>query len=47
MHRDIKPANFLYDRLSKTGVLIDFGLSELEINGNNFRPFKNEGSPIV
>ena len=29
MHRDIKPSNFLYDPDSGTGMLIDFGLSEL------------------
>lgn len=29
MHRDIKPSNFLYDRKTRTGLLIDFGLSEL------------------
>jgi len=29
MHRDIKPSNFLYDKKTKTGLLIDFGLSEL------------------
>jgi cell division control protein 7 len=32
MHRDIKPSNFLYDFKSKTGLLIDFGLSELELD---------------
>lgn len=31
MHRDIKPSNFLYDKEMKTGLLIDFGLSELEL----------------
>ena len=35
MHRDIKPANFLYDPKTKSGLLIDFGLSELEINSQN------------
>jgi len=30
MHRDIKPTNFLYDTETSTGLLIDFGLSELE-----------------
>lgn len=29
MHRDIKPSNFLYDKKTRTGLLIDFGLSEL------------------
>lgn len=32
MHRDIKPSNFLYDPKTKTGLLIDFGLSELELD---------------
>jgi len=32
MHRDIKPSNFLYDKNTRTGLLIDFGLSELELN---------------
>jgi len=32
MHRDIKPNNFLYDPATKTGLLIDFGLSEITIN---------------
>ena len=30
MHRDIKPTNFLYDPRTRTGLLIDFGLSEIE-----------------
>lgn len=40
MHRDIKPSNFLYDKNTKSGLLIDFGLSELELN-NNHVPVKN------
>ena len=32
MHRDIKPSNFLYDKTRRSGLLIDFGLSELELN---------------
>ena len=40
MHRDIKPSNFLYDKNTKSGLLIDFGLSELELN-NNLIPIKN------
>ncbi|KAI9257936.1 kinase-like domain-containing protein [Phascolomyces articulosus] len=28
IHRDVKPNNFLYDRESRSGVLIDFGLAE-------------------
>ena len=40
MHRDIKPSNFLYDKNTKSGLLIDFGLSELELNNNQI-PIKN------
>ncbi len=32
IHRDIKPSNFLYDPQSHTGLLIDFGLSEIELD---------------
>ena len=32
MHRDIKPTNFLYDPATRTGLLIDFGLSEIIID---------------
>jgi serine/threonine protein kinase len=46
MHRDIKPANFLYDRETRTGLLIDFGLSELELQANG-KPLKNEDNEIV
>lgn len=46
MHRDIKPANFLYDKESRTGLLIDFGLSELELNQSG-KPLKNEGNDTV
>jgi cell division control protein 7 len=34
MHRDIKPSNFMYDADTKTGLLIDFGLAELEMDAN-------------
>eukprot|EP01017_Pseudomicrothorax_dubius_P041359 TRINITY_DN6608_c0_g1_i3.p1 TRINITY_DN6608_c0_g1~~TRINITY_DN6608_c0_g1_i3.p1 ORF type:complete len:297 (+),score=44.36 TRINITY_DN6608_c0_g1_i3:123-1013(+) len=30
VHRDIKPSNFLYSRAAKRGILIDFGLAEVE-----------------
>lgn len=34
VHRDIKPSNFLWDPRSRKGVLIDFGLSEVETDEN-------------
>ena len=34
MHRDIKPTNFLYDPSTRTGLLIDFGLSEIEMDSS-------------
>lgn len=46
MHRDIKPSNFLYDKTTKTGLLIDFGLSELELNSSG-KPVKNEENETV
>lgn len=46
MHRDIKPANFLYDKNSKSGLLIDFGLSELEVNAN-YIPLKHQEDATV
>ena len=47
MHRDIKPANFLYDRDTKSGLLIDFGLSELEVDRETGRPVVNEDVEIA
>lgn len=35
VHRDIKPSNILWDPKSKKGVLIDFGLSEIETDTQN------------
>jgi len=29
IHRDIKPGNYLYNKETKKGVIIDFGLAEL------------------
>ena len=29
-HRDVKPGNFLYNPETKRGILIDFGLSEID-----------------
>jgi cell division control protein 7 len=31
-HRDVKPGNFLYNPDPKQGALIDFGLSELDMD---------------
>ena len=30
-HRDIKPGNFLYDLDNRRGLLIDFGLAEIDL----------------
>ena len=46
MHRDIKPSNFLYDKNAKSGLLIDFGLSELELNSQG-KHVKNEDNETV
>jgi cell division control protein 7 len=46
MHRDIKPSNFLYDPDTKTGLLIDFGLSELELDSNS-KPKRLPDDPTV
>lgn len=45
MHRDLKPSNFLYDLNTNTGILIDFGLSELEMEDGV--PKKKPENPIV
>jgi len=29
-HRDIKPSNFLYDETTRKGVIVDFGLAEID-----------------
>lgn len=47
MHRDIKPTNFLYDTHTKTGLLIDFGLSEIEIDGTTSKPKKHSDNEQV
>lgn len=31
-HRDIKPGNFLYNKEKKCGIIIDFGLAEIDSN---------------
>lgn len=46
MHRDIKPSNFLYDATTKEGLLIDFGLSEVEID-RQYTPRKHGNIPLV
>lgn len=46
VHRDIKPSNFLWDPRSRKGILIDFGLSEIETDENG-EPVKNPDDPIV
>jgi len=46
VHRDIKPSNFLWDPRSKKGILIDFGLSEIETDDNN-EPLKFQDDKLV
>ena len=46
MHRDIKPSNFLYDPKSKTCLLIDFGLSEVEVDSNGKPKVKGSDETI-
>lgn len=46
MHRDIKPSNILWDPRSKKGVLIDFGLSEIETDSDG-KPIKHPDNEIV
>lgn len=46
IHRDIKPSNFLWDPKKKTGILIDFGLSEVETDEDN-NPIKNKDDDVI
>ena len=46
MHRDIKPSNFLYDPDSQTCLLIDFGLSEVEVDYNGKPKVKGSDETI-
>ncbi len=46
VHRDIKPSNILWDPRSKKGVLIDFGLSEIETDLDG-KPIKLADNDIV
>ena len=48
MHRDIKPTNFLYDPDTRTGLLIDFGLSEVEVDqhGNPRNPATKDNPDV-
>ena len=49
MHRDIKPTNFLYDPDTRSGLLIDFGLSEIEMDHSTGLPrnTKHRNDPEV
>lgn len=46
VHRDIKPSNILWDPRSKKGVLIDFGLSEIETDLDG-KPIKLGDNEII
>lgn len=46
IHRDIKPSNFLWDSKEKKGILIDYGLSELETD-ETITPLKHGDNEIV
>ena len=41
VHRDIKPANFLFSRKTGKGVLIDFGLCEMDVSAEQLYPKNN------
>jgi cell division control protein 7 len=46
VHRDVKPSNFLYDPETRTGLLIDFGLSEVEMD-HNWRPINHGDNELI
>ncbi|XP_050419912.1 cell division cycle 7-related protein kinase-like [Adelges cooleyi] len=41
IHRDVKPSNFLYNRVSSTFMLTDFGLAHPIINPSKRKPIKS------
>lgn len=42
IHRDIKPGNFLYNPQKRQGVIIDFGLAEIDpVYVERFRAMTN------
>ncbi|XP_050453200.1 cell division cycle 7-related protein kinase-like isoform X1 [Cataglyphis hispanica] len=51
MHRDVKPSNFLYNRMNRKYLLVDFGLAQqyTEFNAKNLKTTKiiNEGTTEI
>ncbi len=50
-HRDIKPGNFLYNPETRKGILIDFGLAEIDpkylaVLDERYRKLKSEGQNL-
>jgi len=36
VHRDIKPSNYIYNSKTKQGIIIDFGVAEIDNSMINF-----------
>ncbi|CCH59008.1 hypothetical protein TBLA_0B01650 [Henningerozyma blattae CBS 6284] len=47
MHRDVKPTNFLFNPELGRGVLVDFGLAEMQPEYNDLKSLEDQGSYSV